>query len=143
MFVGRRDEVARFKALLHELPTGRRARVLGRSRGKRSGAQAEVARSRVVLVHALGWSGKSRLLRQFQEMADGSLPDSPVSPGRVRTVWLDWEDEQRERPDVRRDSRRAGVPQDAIACLGQGARHTLRGRLTSRAQRPASRPSPA
>jgi tetratricopeptide (TPR) repeat protein len=99
VFVGRRNELARFKALLGELPTGRRARVLGRSRGQKSGAeQHEAARSRVLLVHGLGGSGKSRLLRRFQEMAVGSLPDSPVALGQVRTVFLDWEDEQRGQP---------------------------------------------
>jgi hypothetical protein len=39
----------------------------------------------VVLVYGLGGRGKSRLLSRFREMADGKLPDSPVSPGR-RTV---------------------------------------------------------
>jgi hypothetical protein len=62
------------------------------------GDPSDTGGSRVVLVHGLGGSGKSRLLRQFREMADGSLPDSPVSPGRVQTVWLDWEDEQRDQP---------------------------------------------
>ncbi len=31
-------------------------------------------------------------------MADGVLPDSPLATGQVRTVWLDWEDEQRDHP---------------------------------------------
>jgi tetratricopeptide (TPR) repeat protein len=52
----------------------------------------------VVLVHGLGGSGKSRLLRQFRLLADGGLPDSPVPAGRLRTVWLDWEDESRDQP---------------------------------------------
>ena len=58
------------------------------------------SRSHVVLVHGLGGSGKSRLLRRFREMADGRLPGSPFASGRVRTVWLDWEDEQRDRPGI-------------------------------------------
>ncbi len=52
----------------------------------------------MVLVHGLGGSGKSSLLRQFRLLADGTLPDSPVPAGRLRTVWLDWEDEQRDQP---------------------------------------------
>ena len=52
----------------------------------------------MVLVHGLGGSGKSRLLSQFRDMAQGRIPGSPVSPGQVRTVWLDWEDEQRDDP---------------------------------------------
>ncbi|MGW5718340.1 tetratricopeptide repeat protein [Amycolatopsis sp. NPDC003865] len=91
-FVGRRDERARFAALLKTMPTGRRARWRRRSEG-RSGPV-----SRVVLVHGLGGSGKSRLLHYFQEMAEGEVGDSPVSPGRIRTVWLDWEDEMRDQP---------------------------------------------
>jgi hypothetical protein len=48
---------------------------------------------------ALFMKGKKKLVGvEFGEMADGSLPDSPVSPGRVQTVWLDWEDEQRDQP---------------------------------------------
>ena len=54
----------------------------------------------MVLVHGLGGTGKSRLLQRFQETAAGRLPGSPVRSGRVRTVWLDWEDEQRDRPDL-------------------------------------------
>jgi hypothetical protein len=56
-------------------------------------------KSRVVLVHGLGGSGNSRLLKQFQAMADGALPDSPVPPCQCRTAWLDWEDKQRDQPD--------------------------------------------
>jgi hypothetical protein len=52
----------------------------------------------VVLVHGLGGSGKSRLLRKFRGMAEGSPPDAPVARGRVQTAWLDWEDEQRDEP---------------------------------------------
>ena len=52
----------------------------------------------MVLVHGLGGSGKSRLLSQFRDMAQGRIPGSPVPSGRVRTVRLDWEDEQRYQP---------------------------------------------
>ena len=38
------------------------------------------------------------MLRQFREMADGTLPDSPVVQGRIRTVWLDWAVEQEDHP---------------------------------------------
>jgi hypothetical protein len=98
LFVGRRDERARFAALLSELQDSA-ARAGGRRRRSGDGP-GEAARSRVVLVHGLGGSGKSRLLQQFQEMSDGVLAESPVRPGRVRTVWLDWEDEQRDQPGL-------------------------------------------
>ena len=99
MFVGRKDEQARFAVLLGELSAGRRGRVRVWPPSRRSGGDpADADRSRVVLVHGLGGSGKSRLLRQFREMADGKLPDSPVALGQVRTVFLDWEDEQRDQP---------------------------------------------
>ena len=97
VFVGRTDELRRFAALLGELPTSRRGPSWVRSH--RSGKLlAGAAKSRVVLVYGLGGRGKSWLLRRFQELADGKLSDSPVSPGRVRTVWLDWEAAQRNQP---------------------------------------------
>jgi tetratricopeptide (TPR) repeat protein len=97
VFVGRTDELRRFAALLGGLPARRRWPRWPRS--PRSGEDlAGAAKSYVVLVYGLGGRGKSRLLRRFREMADGGLPDSPVSPGRVRSVWLDWEDAQRDQP---------------------------------------------
>jgi tetratricopeptide (TPR) repeat protein len=90
MFIGRRDEQARFAALLAELPVGR-----GWRRGQQ---QAAAGVSRVVLVHGLGGSGKSSLLRRFREIAEGRLSGSPGPPGHIRTAWLDWEDEQRDDP---------------------------------------------
>ena len=97
MFVGRTDELRRFAALLGELPPGGGGPRWPRRR--KSGQDvAGASRSRVVLVYGLGGRGKSRLLSRFREMADGKVPDSPVSPGRVRTVWLDWEDAQRDQP---------------------------------------------
>ncbi|HEX3958132.1 MAG TPA: hypothetical protein VHZ03_16095 [Trebonia sp.] len=55
--------------------------------------------SRVVLVHGLGGSGKSRLLGCFRDMAEGGTPNTPVRQGQILTTWLDWEDEQRDQPD--------------------------------------------
>ena len=95
VFVGRRDEQARFAALLTELTASKGGWPRGRPSRE---APAAASRSRVVLVHGLGGSGKSRLLSQFRDMAQGWAPGSPVSPGQVRTVWLDWEDEQRDDP---------------------------------------------
>ena len=88
-FVGRRDELARFAALLGGLLADRMHRPLGRS-GRRSAMDpAGAAGSRVVLVHGLGGSGKSRLLAQFRAMTEGSLLDSPVSSGQVRRCgWI-------------------------------------------------------
>lgn len=97
-FVGRRDELARFASLLAGLPAGARRTSVGWRRSRSGPVPAESAKSQVVLVHGLGGSGKSRLLRQFRLMADGNLADSPVPAGRVRTVWLDWEDERRDQP---------------------------------------------
>jgi tetratricopeptide (TPR) repeat protein len=51
-----------------------------------------------VLVHGLGGSGKSRLLRQFSAMAQGEVAGSPAVVGSVRTGWLDWEDEAGQDP---------------------------------------------
>lgn len=99
VFVGRKDEQARFAALLRGLPSSTRPGVLALVRGWRARRGAmEDARSRVVLVYGLGGSGKSRLLRQFREMAEGKLPDSPAVLGRVLTVWLDWAVEQEDHP---------------------------------------------
>ena len=99
VFVGRRDEQARFAVLLTELTASKRAGSKGWRRRRPSGEDpAAASRSRVVLVHGLGGSGKSRLLSQFRDMAQGRTPGSPVSPGQIRTVWLDWEDEQRYQP---------------------------------------------
>lgn len=93
-FVGRRDEQERFSALLKALaPTRRIARPRAPRRISRS---ADDARSRVVLICGLGGSGKSSLLRRFRDMADGSLPGAPIRPGRIRPVWLDWEDERQQ-----------------------------------------------
>jgi hypothetical protein len=97
VFVGRTDELRRFAALLGGLRAKRRGPRWPRSR--RSGEDlAGAAKSHVVLVCGLGGQGKSRLLRRFQEMADGKLPESPLSAGRIRSVWLDWEDAQRDQP---------------------------------------------
>jgi tetratricopeptide (TPR) repeat protein len=60
---------------------------------------APATKSRVVLVHGLGGTGKSRLLTQFRGIVDGDIPGSPVSESRIRSVWLDWEDERRDQPD--------------------------------------------
>jgi hypothetical protein len=94
VFVGRRDEQAQFAALLKDLAAARKPRrgLFGLRRS------AGVAKSPVVLVCGLGGIGKSRLLRQFQGMAEGRVTGSPVKAGRVRTVWLDWEDKQRDDP---------------------------------------------
>jgi tetratricopeptide (TPR) repeat protein len=99
VFVGRRDEQARFSAVLAELAPGA-ARRSGRwrRRGDSAAGPAGAAVSRVVLVHGLGGSGKSRLLGCFRDMAAGSAPNSPVRRGQVLTAWLDWEDEQRDDP---------------------------------------------
>ena len=98
VFVGRRDEQARFAALLGELTDGAGARRGRWRRRQPSGEDPAAARSRVVLVHGLGGSGKSRLLNHFRDMAQGRIPGSPVPAGRLATVWLDWEDEQRDDP---------------------------------------------
>jgi tetratricopeptide (TPR) repeat protein len=99
VFVGRTDELRRFAALLGGLPAERRGPRWPRSR-RSGGDLAGAAKSDVVLVYGLGGQGKSRLLRRFREMADGKLPDSPVSPDRVLSVWLDWEDAQRDHPST-------------------------------------------
>jgi tetratricopeptide (TPR) repeat protein len=99
VFVGRRDELARFAALLAELMADGAAQSRRWWPRRPPGAvPGEAAKSRVVLVHALGGSGKSRLLRQFRAIALGGVPGSPVPAGKVGTVWLDWEDEQRDDP---------------------------------------------
>ena len=91
--------MARFTALLRELPSGGRTRFRRWRRSPKSTPHPTTAtKSRVVLVHGLGGSGKSRLLRQFRAMADGSVSSSPVIRNHLRTVWLDWEDEQRDQP---------------------------------------------
>jgi tetratricopeptide (TPR) repeat protein len=98
VFVGRRDEQERFAALLGEL-AGTEARSARRWRRRPSSEDpGDASKSRVVLVYGLGGSGKSRLLRQFQGMATGKVRGSPVTAGQVRTVWLDWEDKQRDDP---------------------------------------------
>jgi tetratricopeptide (TPR) repeat protein len=99
VFVGRRDEQARFAALLKDLAADGARRSGGWLRFRRSGEDvAGAAMSRVVLVHGLGGSGKSRLLDCFRDMAEGRAANSPVRQGQVQTVWLDWEDEQRDEP---------------------------------------------
>ena len=99
VFVGRTDEQARFAALLREL-MARAGSSSMRWRGRRHPRQDAVrsSTSRVVLVHGLGGCGKSRLLRQFQAMAEGAIQGSPFPAGSVRAVWLDWEDEQQDDP---------------------------------------------
>ena len=90
----------------------------------RRGGAGEAGRSRVVLVHGLGGSGKSRLLRHFRAMADGRVADSPVPPGRVRTVWLDWEDEQRDQP-----GRYAGVEGPSLVTVLDAVQRAVIGAL--------------
>src|ERR1022692_16751 len=99
-FVGRSDELARFDALLAQMPRGRRRGPIRRADRREHGASSEVRGSRVILVHGLGGTGKTTLLRRFQEMVDGRLPESPVSPGHIRSVWLDFEDQARTRPSL-------------------------------------------
>src|SRR5438105_12459352 len=95
VFAGRRDELTRFASLLSDMPDGRPVRTRRWRRGRGSSEDpATTGPSRVVLVHGLGGSGKSRLLRHFRDMAQGRVPGFPVPQGRVRTAWLDWEDEQ-------------------------------------------------
>jgi hypothetical protein len=67
-FVGRSDELARFRALLVELQPGKHRRARWAVHDPRAKSAAEAGGSRVVLVHGLGGIGKSRLLRQFQEV---------------------------------------------------------------------------
>lgn len=79
-FVGREAELAQFAGVLRELVEAggsRRARWPVR---RLAGADDLSCRSRVVLVHGPGGTGKSWLLRQFQAMARAS----------VSTAWLDW-----------------------------------------------------
>ncbi|HEY6494726.1 MAG TPA: hypothetical protein VIZ43_15745 [Trebonia sp.] len=116
VFVGRADEVNWFAGMLCELPARARGLALP-SRGHRRGhgrGVAQQAVSPVVLVYGLGGSGKSRLLLEFQRLAQGELAPPPSAPdaGRrpesirrvsVRTMWLDWATEQQERPDQYRD----------------------------------------
>jgi tetratricopeptide (TPR) repeat protein len=59
-----------------------------------------VGGSLVVLVHGLGGSGKSRLLRQFREMALGNVPVQALPVGGIQVAWLDWEDEHRDDPGL-------------------------------------------
>jgi hypothetical protein len=99
VFVGRHDEQQQFAALLGGLAATRTVRASRWRRDRRSGEESgDASKSRVVLVYGLGGSGKSRLLRQFQSMATGQVPGSPVKAGQARTVWLDWEDKQRDDP---------------------------------------------
>lgn len=97
-FVGRRDELTRFGALMAEL-TADGIAGFGRWRPhRRSGRNSGDAKSRVVLVHGLGGSGKSQLLRHFRGMVEGSIQGRPVLARPVRAAWLDWEDERRDDP---------------------------------------------
>jgi hypothetical protein len=93
VFVNCGDGLAKFEALLGTLSAGGRTRLDGRWHGP---GPVGVSKSHVLLVHGLGGSGKSRLLQHFRELADGSRPDFSIASGRVRTVWLDWEDERQE-----------------------------------------------
>lgn len=105
VFVGRRDELGRFEAMLRGLPRSKRAWALLPSwrRGRHKKEPAHVAESPVVLVYGLGGSGKTRLLLQFQQLASPVTPGSPLRRGSIRTVWLDWATEQGDRPDQYRD----------------------------------------
>jgi hypothetical protein len=99
VFVGRRDELARFSALLQELAVApgrpKRRWPVRRQFGE---DVSSATGSRLVLVHGLGGSGKSSLLRHFRAMAMSEVSGSPLAPGRVRTGWLDWEDEAGQEP---------------------------------------------
>src|SRR5579863_4055665 len=99
VLVGRRSESARFAALLTRLAPEEGART-GRRRPRRPSAEDPAAGtgSNVVVVYGLGGIGKSRLLRHFRDMAQGKAEATPLSPGMIKTVWLDWKDEQRDDP---------------------------------------------
>ena len=83
VFVGRRDEQSRFAAVLEELTRTEAEHDGWWHRRRKSGeTRAVPAVSRVVLVHGLGGSGKSRLLGCFRDMTEGRAPNSPVHQDR-------------------------------------------------------------
>jgi tetratricopeptide (TPR) repeat protein len=121
--VGRRDELGRFAAALRELAAAGGPR-RGRWPVRRppAGEAVGAAGSRVVLVHGLGGSGKSSLLRQFRTMAQGEVADSPVAAGWVRTGWLDWEDEAGQDP-----GRYAGAAGPSLVTVLDAVQRTVTG----------------
>ena len=126
VFVGRRDEQERFAALLRGLAarSGEQKR-RWRARRPAGDIEAVTAGSRVALVHGLGGSGKSSLLRQFRAIAEGSLPGSSVVVGGVRTAWLDWEDEAGQDP-----GRYAGVAGPSLVTVLDAVQRTVTGAFT-------------
>lgn len=93
VFIGRADEMSRFAALLSQLQATRRDRGGRRGRGR---PHSEA--SPVVLVHGVGGSGKSLLLRQFRALAEGKGSRWQAPRHQVRTAWIDWEEEQHQDP---------------------------------------------
>ena len=126
VFVGRRDEQERFAALLLGLAASngeqRRRWPVRRPSGD---IEAVTAGSRVVLVHGLGGSGKSSLLRQFRAIAEGRLPGWPMVVGGVRTASLDWEDEAGQDP-----GRYAGVAGPSLVTVLDAVQRAVMGAFT-------------
>ncbi len=113
--------MARFAALLGELTAGEDIRHGRWRRRPQAGKHSErAARSHVVLVHGLGGSGKSRLLKQFQYMALGGLADLSITEGMIRTAWLDWADERGVDP-----SRYAGVEGPSLVTVLDAVRRAV------------------
>ena len=78
-----------------------------------------------MLVHGLGGSGKSSLLRQFRAIAEGRLPGWPMVVGGVRTASLDWEDEAGQDP-----GRYAGVAGPSLVTVLDAVQRAVMGAFT-------------